>query len=38
MWPGAGHLLPTDAPEVDRAVGDFLAAPDGSGPWSRAGR
>jgi 3-oxoadipate enol-lactonase len=38
MWPGAGHLLPTDAPEVDRAVGDFLGAPDGSGPWSRAGR
>lgn len=28
LWPGAGHLLPTDAPGADRAIGDFLARVD----------
>jgi pimeloyl-ACP methyl ester carboxylesterase len=38
MWPEAGHLLFTDAPEIDRIVGDFLSAPSSPGPWSRAPR
>ena len=27
VQPGAGHLLFTDAPEVDAAVADFLSEP-----------
>jgi pimeloyl-ACP methyl ester carboxylesterase len=38
MWPGAGHLLFTDAPQIDRIAGDFLSAPSSPGPWSPAPR
>jgi pimeloyl-ACP methyl ester carboxylesterase len=38
MWPDAGHLLFTDAPEIDRIAGDFLSAPSSPGPWSPAPR
>lgn len=31
-WPGAGHLYPTDEPEADRDVLDFLSAPSSPGP------
>jgi 3-oxoadipate enol-lactonase len=37
LAPGAAHLYFTDAPGVERAVGDFLSAPTSPGPWS-AGR
>jgi 3-oxoadipate enol-lactonase len=36
--PAAGHLYFTDAPELDRAVGDFLSAPTSPGPSSPASR
>ena len=36
--PGAGHLLPTDAPEVDVVVGDFLSGLSSPGPSSPARR
>jgi pimeloyl-ACP methyl ester carboxylesterase len=35
---GAGHLYFTDAPDLDRAVGDFLSAPTSPGPWSPVSR
>jgi pimeloyl-ACP methyl ester carboxylesterase len=38
VWPGAAHLLFTDAPEIDRVAGDFLSAPSSPGPWSPAPR
>jgi 3-oxoadipate enol-lactonase len=36
--PAAGHLYFTDAPELDRAVGDFFSAPSSPGPSSPANR
>jgi pimeloyl-ACP methyl ester carboxylesterase len=36
--PGAGHLYVTDAPELDRAVLDFLSARSSPGPSAPAPR
>jgi pimeloyl-ACP methyl ester carboxylesterase len=30
LWPGAGHIVPTDEPEADRSVARFLAEVDAS--------
>ncbi len=33
VWPGAGHLYPTDEPRADRAIAEFLvSAPTSPGP------
>jgi 3-oxoadipate enol-lactonase len=32
LWPGAGHLYPTDEPAADRAVREFISARSSPGP------